>query len=755
MPEPAAVPAPFSPISQSFSPPDEFLDPSFHFWLLWQAEWNTEKQKYLKMPVPSKSWQRQRQPWSALTPPQELTPKQGYGIIYCAEHPYVCIDVDDGRDGNASLVDALQSYTEWSPSGNGAHVIVSTPQKEDLIAAFGTTAHDNVEKRDLYISSGFVTLTGDRLPAYAALPIKEIPTDKLINILQTYFGARRVLSHPSLVQPKLTPLTPSVSQPLSNVSDLVVYRALESLPVQYLPSNAFTDFPFIDTESPNAATPESREAWLTVGMALHHQYRGAVAGFTLWQNWSQQGQKYDAHGMFACWESFGQLQLDNPVTFASVLKLLSAQCPQYVDFTGKLHLPMPTLENIKIFLDFTRIKTRYNVHNNLIEVSVHPKLKQLFSNIKDEYMPSESAIPNLVSELRKQHINDRTVRSLIECCLSIQAADNIYNRVVEYFTEQLPAWDGHTRIPQLMSTITLAEDADAAKRAQYTMYVRKWLVQVIAAVFTTMENPHTLDHVLILQGAQGIGKTRWVAALFPPGIKEHCAGSKAIVISQYRTDQTKLMMELGRTLICNVNEIDTLLTPSTYSEFKRMLDATKDDIVLPYGKATTPMLRRTVFIGSTNKTQLFADPTANRRFWLLHARRLNFQHNIDLMQLWAEAYHYYKQGEHWWISDNSILRMQEVDNRQAMNTMADDIIDALNNTFDHTQPLEQWQPYTFPRICTLLGITAKPRSDEHRRTKQAIVHWLQDVTADPVIKEPKAHGTAWYCKMPPLRVEVQ
>lgn len=264
-----------------------------------------------------------------------------------------------------------------------------------------------------------------------------------------------------------------------------------------------------------------------------------------------------------------------------------------------------------------------------------------------------------------------------------------------------------------------------------------------------------MDHVLILQGGQGIGKTRWVASLFPPGIKKYCVGAKSLVISPHRNEQVKTLMELGSTLICNINEIDTLLTRASYSEFKKLLDMTVDNIVLPYGKSTTTIVRRTVFIGSTNKAQLFVDPTANRRFWLLHTRRLNFQHNIDLMQLWAEAYHYYKQGEQWWISDNSILRMQEVDNRHAMDNMAEGITDLLDNTFDHSQPLEQWQLYTFPRICTLLGIKPRINSNEHRQAKQAITYWLQDVAADPVIKEPKTRGAAWSCMMPPLRAEVQ
>lgn len=54
----------------------------------------------------------------------------GIGYVFAADDPFVGVDFDDCRDGDkldsavAALILHLDSYTERSPSGSGAHVII-------------------------------------------------------------------------------------------------------------------------------------------------------------------------------------------------------------------------------------------------------------------------------------------------------------------------------------------------------------------------------------------------------------------------------------------------------------------------------------------------------------------------------------------------------------------------------------------------------------------------------------------------------
>lgn len=51
---------------------------------------------------------------------------------------------------------------------------------------------------------------------------------------------------------------------------------------------------------------DSRDFWLGVGMALHHESDGAAEGSEAFQEWSAQWPGYDADGTAAAWESFGR-----------------------------------------------------------------------------------------------------------------------------------------------------------------------------------------------------------------------------------------------------------------------------------------------------------------------------------------------------------------------------------------------------------------------------------------------------------------
>lgn len=60
------------------------------------------------------------------------------------------------------------------------------------------------------------------------------------------------------------------------------------------------------------------DAWLTVGAALHHQYRGTKAGYDVWLQWSKLSAKHDDAMMPTKWRSFGKRK-GARYTFASVI----------------------------------------------------------------------------------------------------------------------------------------------------------------------------------------------------------------------------------------------------------------------------------------------------------------------------------------------------------------------------------------------------------------------------------------------------
>ena len=85
---------------------------------------------------------------------------EGVGFVFSETDPFVGIDVDSCIDGELNaetkkLVETCNSYTEYSPSGSGIHILV----KGQLPA--GGRRNGNVE---VYDSKRFFTVTGNRLP---------------------------------------------------------------------------------------------------------------------------------------------------------------------------------------------------------------------------------------------------------------------------------------------------------------------------------------------------------------------------------------------------------------------------------------------------------------------------------------------------------------------------------------------------------------------------------------------------------------
>lgn len=62
---------------------------------------------------------------------------------------------------------------------------------------------------------------------------------------------------------------------------------------------------------------EDRDTWLRVGAALHHEYRGAAAGFDRWCEWSKQSAKFNERDQRTVWRSFKGSK--NPVRMASLI----------------------------------------------------------------------------------------------------------------------------------------------------------------------------------------------------------------------------------------------------------------------------------------------------------------------------------------------------------------------------------------------------------------------------------------------------
>jgi putative DNA primase/helicase len=86
----------------------------------------------------------------------------GIGFVFTPADPYTGVDLDHCRTVRgdlepqaAEIVKRLNSYTEWSPSGEGLHLLV----KASLSGGSGRRSHG----MEIYSSARYFTITGDHL----------------------------------------------------------------------------------------------------------------------------------------------------------------------------------------------------------------------------------------------------------------------------------------------------------------------------------------------------------------------------------------------------------------------------------------------------------------------------------------------------------------------------------------------------------------------------------------------------------------
>lgn len=783
--------------------PTELQDNNYPFWLLWKPTPNNIKSpnkpcdKLLKLPTdpqwqkPSaslsfdailQSYQKKTNLYESHLEKLKDNPRHnipipvGFGFKYTEEHPFICFDIDAPTDENKELIDTLNSYTEWSPSDNGLHTVVSVISldvKKQLIEMFGKGIRRTSEKRDLFIASGYVTITGKLYPI-TPREVRTLGLDEITGLINKYFMPTNVIKHPARIEEELEHAkqtvelrkesvnTKPVAERSKALSPAQVKNLLRVIPVQCLESDIFirlqsNELAIINLE----CEEEAREPWLIIGQALHHNFNGGVEGYFAWDQWSKEGNKYDADALEATWKSFKDLagSQSKPVTIGALIKLAMAQRPTFPD-KNKNGLPLATNDNFHAYIDFFKIKCRLNEITKSYKVDL-PNYVLNTWNAGKVTLGSTLSLDQISNNIRfdfnklgfpVRGYSDRSIQTF----LTIQGLQNQYNPVRDYFKECGENWDGKDYISSLVNTITVAPRYISFESSIHA-FIRKWLIQVTAAACHDIKQPVRLNRVLIFSGPQDIGKTMWVSSIFPKAIRKYCMADKQLQITTFKNESTKQAMELQATLIVNINEIDQQFNEKTFSTFKSFLDQTIDKLVLPYGKEAIEMNRRCVFIGSTNSENFLRDMTGNRRFEVVPTIKLDHKHTVDLEQLWGQVYNIWKGGEKWWFdetvpSEAKVIKARDIINSQSMYLGDEAFLDTLDRVFNTDYEGDEWKRMRLIDVRQLTGLSnLTTNSKPFIQAKDTLARWSKEVTGKDSFKEAGKRPRIWYY-MPPLRL---
>lgn len=244
-------------------------------------------------------------------------------------------------------------------------------------------------------------------------------------------------------------------------------------------------------------------------------------------------------------------------------------------------------------------------------------------------------------------------------------------------------WDGTPRLERLIIDYIGAEDTELNR-----VMTRKHFTAAVTRVF---KPGCKYDYCLVMTGPEGAGKSTLLNKM----------GGQWFNDSITTTEGKEGMDQLRRAWIIEMGELASIKR-SDVESIKAYLSKRVDIYRAAYARRTAEHPRQCIFCGTTNEALFLKGDNGNRRFWVIAVdptlRKYSaWQDAIDRDrdQLWAEAVHYYQQGEKLYLDDR--LEAQAKQRQAEYNDDHDDpLADMLLNFLDAKLPAD-WETYDLNR----------------------------------------------------------
>lgn len=273
----------------------------------------------------------------------------------------------------------------------------------------------------------------------------------------------------------------------------------------------------------------------------------------------------------------------------------------------------------------------------------------------------EAADITLINGYMQRLWNHRFGRDVIENAMISSAHLSEFHPVRNYLKSL--KWD---RLPRIDMWLSAAFDVEMTPLTR--AIAAKFL---IAAVRRVMQPGCKFDHMMILEGPQGIGKSRALqllcgAAWFSDCVPMDLNGKDAA-------------MALNGVWITEFAEIEHIIRVEIET-LKAFLSRAVDRYRPPYARGFVERPRQGITVGTTNARDYLRDTTGNRRIWPIKCRTADPEWvALNRDQLWAEAVVREATGEAIWLDDETIenLAKEEAEKRMAGDVWEDKIRLAL------------------------------------------------------------------------------
>jgi len=347
-----------------------------------------------------------------------------------------------------------------------------------------------------------------------------------------------------------------------------------------------------------------------------------------------------------------------------------------------------TKDNIGGVLETHGVEVRYNVIKKRMEIEV-PNMN-FIADMKEE--------ASLI-EIEDRCINMGIPHTKVRDYLKILARE--YNPVKEWI-DGTP-WDGESRMQRFLDSLMVHDNNDLKE-----MLMKKWLISCVAAAYEV--RGVSTEGILVLQGAQGLGKTLW--------FKRLCDYEKGWLLEGATlnpSDKDSVKRAVSHWIV-ELGEIESTFKKSDIDQLKAFVTAKTDELRLPYDRAFTTYQRRTAFYASVNAREFLTDTSGNRRFWVLSVKDIDVNHNVNMQQLWAEVKEtMYVHGQmNWFLSpDERELLNESNEMYRTQSSVEDLLLEHVDFESEFTKPVQM------TKLLRDMGIKA-PRMPDFKEAARVL-----------------------------------
>ncbi|KHM51272.1 hypothetical protein NZ47_11460 [Anaerovibrio lipolyticus] len=356
--------------------------------------------------------------------------------------------------------------------------------------------------------------------------------------------------------------------------------------------------------------------------------------------------------------------------------------PEWVRYNIRKGVKIPdknVWENTAYILDELGIGCRYNILTKQMEITGHDL----------DGLSLESAVTSIRGILS---INGLVLsKSDIYDHLGRIAEARKYNPVCDYLTECREKWDGEDHLSGLFDCLVIRPGMEENKDF-YKKLFTKWMIGAGRIAFN--EGDTSLQGVLVLQGGQGIGKTRFLYVLVP----DHNWGIDGVALDPKDKDD---VLRACSYWIVELGEFAETLRKDSRDKLKQFFTQGVDDIRKPYGRTSEKMPRTTAFIGTINNQNFLNDLTGERRYWVIPLDIVRDSGGIDIDQVWGQVMDMVQKDQPHWLTNEEIrqlntlnLPFKKISNEEQL------LLDKL----DWAENPDEWQRWTAAELCEALRI---------------------------------------------------